>query len=199
MNVALDQLESLWPPYRGAVLLGVARESQGRVSNARVVVVAGHVALSLEVKSPAATRGTRGNHQPADLALAALTSPPVDHGPCSVWSPSRALRLTVLLDAVPDSAPKPGRHQMARFLTKVLSQAPEEAGGAKKEQEDGMASGSRPGGEGFVAAAALPRREEGLLGRDVPEMLVVEHTDEVNHCLQLIRTPHNSLVLSERG
>ena len=124
MTVALDQLESLWPPYRGAVLLGVARESQGRVSNARVAVVAGHVALSLEVKSPAATKGTRGNHQPADIAPAASTSPPVDHGPRSLRPLSRAVRLTVLLDAVPDSAPKSGRHQMARFLTKVLSQVP---------------------------------------------------------------------------
>lgn len=179
MNVALDQLESLWPPYRGAVLLGAARESQGRVSNARVVVVAGHVALSLEVDSPAETRGTRGDHQPAFIATAASTSPAVDHGPRSLRSLSPALRLTVLLDAVPDSAPKPRTHQMARFLTKVLSQAPEEAGGGNKEREDGMASGSRPGGGGFVAAAVLPGCEEGLLGRDVPEMLVVEHTDEV--------------------
>ena len=182
MNVALDQLESLWPSYRGAVLLGAARESQGRVSNARVAVVAGHVALSLEVNSPAASRGTGGtrdDHQPADIGMATSTSPLVDHGPRS-WRPlSPALRLTVLLDTVPDSAPKPGTRQMARFLTNVLSQAPEEAGGGKEEGEGGIASGSRPGGESLVSAAALPRREEGQLGRDVPEMLVVEHTDEV--------------------
>ncbi|CAN0144334.1 unnamed protein product, partial [Laminaria digitata] len=160
MNVALDQLESLWPPYRGAVLLGAARESQGRASNARVAVVAGHVALSLDVNTPASTRGARGDHQPADTGTAASVPPPFDDGPRSSPSPSPALRLTVLLDAVPDSAPKPGTHQMARFLTKVLSQAPEEPGGAREEGEEGgrTGSGSRPGGNGlFAAAAALPK------------------------------------------
>ena len=35
MGNSLDQLESLWPSYGGAVLAGMAQESQGRVANAR--------------------------------------------------------------------------------------------------------------------------------------------------------------------
>lgn len=77
-----------------------------------------------------------------------------------MFSPS--LRLTVLLDAVPASAPKPGTQQLARFLTKVLGRS---ASGYMVRDDQG--------------GSGLARREGGLLGADVPEMLVVEHKDEV--------------------
>ncbi|CAN0342642.1 unnamed protein product, partial [Ectocarpus sp. 8 AP-2014] len=141
MHVGLDQLESLWPPYRGAVLLGAARESQGRACNTGVAVTAGHVALSLDVHPASPTPGaattraaagstnTEGNHHAGDglLSSANTETTPVGAdtyasalaGPVGPSPPP--FRLTVLLDAVPACAPTPGTHQMARFLTKVLA------------------------------------------------------------------------------
>lgn len=169
MNVALDQLESLWPPYRGSVLLGAARVSQGRICNAGIAVTAGHVAISLDVHPDRSTAtavaptavgsqcGNVGTRQCGDdTPLSAGAAAGVD----DAMSPS--LRLTVLLDAVPGSAPKPGTQQLARFLTKLLGRS---AVGMVHVDDRG---GSR-----------LARREGGLLGADVPEMLVVEHVDEV--------------------
>lgn len=179
MHVALDQLESLWPPYRGAVLLGASRESQGRARNTGVAVTAGHVALSLNVYPASSSSGAattrdaagssneEGNRQAGDgeLASANTETPPAgadDYASASAGPVGRSpppLRLTVLLDAVPASAPTPRTHQMARFLTKVLARrAPLDAG---------------------CATAGSARKGERLLGEDVPEMLVVEHLDEV--------------------
>lgn len=183
MYVALDQLDSLWPPHRGAVLLGAARESQGRVRNTGLAVTAGHVALSLRAHPPSSAAGTTtaaeggssgGTQRPsADgpelagaTAVAAVTD--VDGGvraPATVsvgQSPTSTLSLTILLDAVPASAPTPGTHQMAKFLTKVLSRT---AG------QDAGHSAAPPG---------LTGRRKGVLGEDLPEMLVVEHQDEVS-------------------
>lgn len=166
MEVALDPLESIWPPYRGAVLLGAARESEGRICNAGIAVTAGHVAISLDVhpdersaaptaSSHSSNTGTRrrGDDTPAPQAVAA--------GIDGAMSPP-SLRLTVLLDAVPASAPRPGTQQLARFLTKVLGRSALEVAQGGDRGGDGLA---RPGG--------------GLLGADVPEMLVLEHVDEV--------------------
>lgn len=177
MHVALDQLESLWPPYRGAVLLGAARESQGRACNTGVAVTAGHVALSLDVypaspgaattRAAAGSTNTEGNRHAGDGVLSSANTETTSAGADTYASalagpvgPSPPpLRLTVLLDAVPASAPTPGTHQMARFLTKVLARkAPLGADGA---------------------AAGSARKGKRLLGEDVPEMLVVEHLDEV--------------------
>lgn len=183
MDVALDTLESLWPPYRGAVLLGAARESQGRISNAGIAATAGHVAISLDVHpdrstaaaSTAATAPTtgssssssneegnrqRGDDTPGPAAAAAAAAGSND----GAMSPP-SLRLTVLLDAVPGSAPKPGTQQLARFLTKVLGRSELGAAGGRGDVDRG--------------GGGLRRREGGLLGADVPEMLVVEHMDEV--------------------
>lgn len=197
MDVVLDQLEYLWPSYRGAVLLGSARESQGRVSNVGIAVTAGHVSLSLEVhpasipstasQQTATTAGSsttsRGNHKSGDddkpISPAPPPSPPPAENdgtrsqPASLRAVTRAslLRLTVLLDAVPASAPKPGTQQMARFLTKVLGR------NALEEDAFGGACGAR--GARDARGGGLARREVGLLGADVPEMLVVEHADEV--------------------
>lgn len=172
MDVALDPLESLWPPYRGAVLLGAARESQGRICNAGIAVTAGHVAIYLDVhpdRSTAAAaqagshsnEGTRQRGDDAPVPAAAEEAAAAAAGVEGAMSPP-SLRLTVLLDAVPASAPKPGTRQLARFLTKVLGRSA--WGGAR--------GGDRRG-------SGLSRREGGLLGADVPEMLVVEHMDEV--------------------
>ena len=180
MDVALDPLESLWPPYRGSVLLGAARESRGRVCNAGVAVTAGHVAVSLDVhpdRSTAAAAATtaattatptadsddsgnerarqRGDDKPVPDAAAEAG---VDGA-----MPSPSLRLTVLLDAVPASAPKPGTQQLARFLTKVLGRS-----------AVGVVDGDGRGGSRIAS-----RGRGGLLGADVPELLVVEHLDEV--------------------
>lgn len=174
MDVGLDPLESLWPPYRGSVLLGAAQESQGRVRNAAIAVTAGHVAISLDVppaRAATATTSTGGGtrrgagdgHQlpggepepapaPAAEADDGTTTPP-------------PVRLTVLLDAVPASAPKPGTRQLARFLTRVLGRSASE----ESEQRDDGRGGARPA-----------RRDRAFLGVDVPEMLVVEHTDAVS-------------------
>ncbi|CAM9644261.1 unnamed protein product, partial [Hapterophycus canaliculatus] len=191
MDVALDQLESIWPPYRGAVLLGAARESEGRVRNTLVTVTAGHIALSLEVKptSAATTAATdagssRGTHQPIadgpELAAAAAATdvegrvnPPAT-AVSAGQSPSSKLSLTVLLDAVPASAPTSGTHQMARFLTKVLSRS---AG-----QDAGNTAGA-------AATAELRGQRKGVLGEDLPEMLIVEHHDEVI-CSEFLRFNH---------
>lgn len=169
MDVALDPLESLWPPYRGAVLLGAARESQGRICNAGVAVTAGHVAISLDVRPDRSTwtgstvgghggdEGTRqqgGDGTPEKSVAAAGVD---------VATSLPSLRLTVLLDAVPASAPKPGTQQLARFLTKVLGRS-----------AVGVVHGDDRGGSSGFAG-----RGRGLLGVDVPEMLVVEHMDEV--------------------
>lgn len=176
MDVALDPLESLWPPYRGALLLGAARESQGRICNAGVAATAGHVAISLDVHpdrstataaaaAPTAAAGSsshcgsdegtrrRGDDEPLPAEAAAGVDGAM---------PPPSLRLTVLLDAVPASAPKPGTPQLARFLTNVLGRS-----------AVGVVHGDDRGRSG------LARREGGLLGADVPEMLVVEHVDEV--------------------
>ncbi|CAM9722674.1 unnamed protein product [Pylaiella littoralis] len=213
MDVVVDQLESLWPSYRGANLLGAARESQGRVCNAGIAVTAGHVSLSLDVHpvsafstgsaTSAARSISRRHHKLGDdtpssaprlpppppppttttttttTTAAAITTendgtiPP----PACLPAVSRAslLRLTVLLDAVPASAPKPGTKQMARFLTKVL---------ARNSLEEAVFGG---GGDRLRRRAA--KREEGSLGADVPEILVVEHTDEVV-CSEFVRFDH---------
>ncbi|CAM9977627.1 unnamed protein product [Ectocarpus sp. 12 AP-2014] len=190
MHVALDQLESLWPPYRGAVLLGAARESQGRACNTGVAVTAGHVALSLDVnpassdaaattRAAAGSTNTEGNHHTGDGALSSANEETTSVGADTYASaladpvgPSPPpLRLTVLLDAVPATAPTPGTHQMARFLTKVLARkAPLGADGA---------------------SAGSARKGERLLGEDVPEMLVVEHLDEVV-CSEFVRCDNRS-------
>lgn len=189
MTIELDHLEELWPPHRGAVLLGAARESQGRFSNAFLAVTAGHVALSIDVHSePARTSKACDSEQKLDGDIAppqgdiaaendAGTSPEAQVDSC----PSVALHLTVLLDAVPDgAAASPGSHQMARFLTKVLSQ-----GSSSQEHNSSwrysQEQNSTPGDH---SAAPLTRdEEEGAavrnLGEDIPEMLVVEHADEV--------------------
>lgn len=197
MDVALDQLDSLWPPYRGSVLLGAARESQGRVRNTRVAVTAGHVALSLEVQPPSApaagttagaARGagsSRETRRPivdglvlaeesAATAPTAATPTHVDGRVCppatavsEEQSPTSILSLTVLLDAVPSSAPRLRTHQMARFLTKVLSRnAWPDAGNTTAA----------------AAAAELTGQHKGVLGEAIPEMLVVEHHDAVSTC-----------------
>lgn len=178
MSVALNHLESLWPPYRGAVLLGAAQESQGRVSNACIAVAAGHVALTLEVHSAAAATITSrpfDDHQPGDASIAGTSLPLASLSAGCPPSSSPALRLTVLLDAVPDGAAKPGAHQMAKFLTKVLGRASEgsEDKGEEAEPPD------RSAGCDNVGGAVLPAHDEGLLGDDVPEMLVVGHTGQV--------------------
>ncbi|CAM9536309.1 unnamed protein product [Ectocarpus sp. 4 AP-2014] len=191
MHVTLDQLESLWPPYRGAVLLGAARESQGRACNTGVAVTAGHVALSLDVypassdaaatttRAAAGSTNTEGNRHKGDGVLssanAGTTPAGADNYASALADPvgpsPPPLRLTVLLDAVPASAPTPGTHQMARFLTKVLARkAPLGADGA---------------------AAGSARKGERLLGEDVPEMLVVEHLDEVV-CSEFVRCGRRS-------
>lgn len=175
MHVTLDQLESLWPPYRGTVLLGAARESQGRACNTGVAVTAGHVALSLNVypaagaatSAAAGSTNEEGNRQAGDGVLASANTETPSAGADAyaselagpVGGSPPPLRLTVLLDAVPASAPAPGNHQMARFLTKVLARKP-------PLDADGAAAGSA-------------RKGERLLGEDVPEMLVVEHLNEV--------------------
>ncbi|CAM9439592.1 unnamed protein product [Ectocarpus sp. 8 AP-2014] len=191
MHVGLDQLETLWPPYRGAVLLGAARESQGRACNTGVAVSAGHVALSLDVHPASPTPGaattraaagssnTEGNHHAGDGVLSSANTETTPAG-ADIYASALAgpvgpspppLRLTVLLDAVPACAPTPGTHQMARFLTKVLARkAPQGADGA---------------------AAGSARKGERLLGEDVPEMLVVEHLDEVV-CSEFVRCDRRS-------
>ncbi|CAM9900090.1 unnamed protein product [Scytosiphon promiscuus] len=214
MDIALDELESLWPPYRGAVLLSASWESEGRIRNTGVVVTAGHVALSLQVQPPSCPAGTTtaavtdaGNsvetRRPsaggpgleeatasaaaaaagavAATASAAATAaaatdadgrvypPPaisVGQSPTSTWS------LTVLLDAVPSSAPIPGTRQLARFLTKVLSRD------------------AWPGtGDAAAAAAESTGKRKSALGEDLPDMLVVEHDDEVI-CSEFLRFNH---------
>lgn len=184
MGISLDQLDSIWPPYRGAVLLGAARDSQGRVSNEKVAVAAGHVALSLKVHSCApATRPSQNSngYHPDDTAAAAPPeeekvpgpgSSPADLPPTPRDDP--VLHLTVLLDAVPDCAPKPGTQRMARFLTRVM--------------QVGSSSPSPAAGDADVSGAhgaiipAMTHRGGGLLGETLPDMLVVEHTDRVSIC-----------------
>lgn len=181
MGIALDQLDSIWPPYRGAVLLGAARDSQGRVSNEKVAVAAGHVALSLKVHScaPATSQNSNGYH-PDDTAAAEAPEEEKVPGPCSspadlppIPRDDPVLHLTVLLDAVPDCAPKPGTQRMARFLTRVMqvgSSPPSPAGG------DADVSGA----DGGAIIPAMTHRGGGLLGETLPDMLVVEHTDRVS-------------------
>lgn len=57
---------------------------------------------------------------------------------------------------------------MARFLTKVLGR-----GSLEEAVLGGGGGGDRRRRRRFAS------REDGLLGADIPEMLVVEHTDEV--------------------
>lgn len=170
MDVGLDPLESLWPPYRGAALLGAARESQGRVQNAGIAVTAGHAAISLDVLPALTTTATStgggnrsavGSHQLPDEKTEAAPAQAAEAN--GTASPS-LLRLTVLLDAVPASAPNPGTRQLARFLTRVLGRS------ASEEAGHGDGRGGAPSA----------RHDRVFLGVDVPEMLVVEHTDAVS-------------------
>lgn len=179
MGISVDQLESLWPPYRGSILLGTARESQGCVKNTFVALTAGHVALSLEV-NPTTDHGDVGDGASSMLAKVKTTG--VDYAPLDQISESLehnaiprtsrpALRLTVLLDAVPDGAPKPGIHQVTKFLTKVLSAS--EAGA----MDENFSSTSK---DPFGTKTDLPGFDENALGEDVPEILVVKHEEDVS-------------------
>jgi len=169
MDIGLDPLGSLWPPYRGAALLGAAQESQGRVRNAGIAVTAGHVAISLDVLPARTTvtstgggnRSAGDSHQLPDEKPAPAPAPAAQ---TNVTASPPPVRLTVLLDAVPASAPKPGTQQLARFLTRVLGRSASE-------------EGEHVGGRG---CARPTRRDRVFLGADVPEMLVVEHTDTVS-------------------
>ncbi|CAM9299259.1 unnamed protein product, partial [Discosporangium mesarthrocarpum] len=136
--ISLERLESSWPPLRGAVLLRTARESHGRVSQVRVAVCAGHVSLSLAVHA-AGPAGGRG---------AATTTQALVY------------RVTVLLDAVPDSAPHPSPQQLARFLYKLL-----------EFSEVGM--------EVDLNSGAFLHSPHPALVSSIPQMLVVENEDDV--------------------
>eukprot|EP00903_Cladosiphon_okamuranus_P018195 g16738.t1 len=184
MNIALDPLESLWPPYRGGILLGTARESQGRICNAGVAVTAGHVAISLDVhpdrrstaSAVAPTAAPKASSHSVDEAEGIRQHgedepvPEGTEGYAGGPASPTTLRLTVLLDVVPASAPKPKTQQLARFLTKVLGRS---AAGAVPHA-DGRGGGGKA------------RRGEGPLGADVPELLVVEHMDKVV-CSEFVR------------
>lgn len=190
MGISVDQLESLWPPYRGSILLGTARESQGRVKNTCVALTAGHVALSLEVH-PTTDHGDVEDEASSMLAKVKTTgidSVPVaqilgsvEHN-ASPRTSRPALRLTVLLDAVPDGAPKPGIHQVTKFLTKVL--AASEAGA----MDEKFSSASR---DPFASDTDLPGFDENALGEDVPEILVVKHEEDVSSNMRSIRRTRN--------
>lgn len=181
--IELDHLESLWPPYRGSVLLGAARESQGRISNARVSSTAGHIALSLEVHPADADEG-RGSTPPGHAVAEGQEFSPLDCARLSAYSPPASC-LTVLLDAVPDNAAKPGTHQMARFLTKVLEQQQQQQQQQEVSEESRGGAGrvtgysAQSGNDDIFYGGALPAHEESTLGEDIPEMLVVEHLNEV--------------------
>lgn len=190
MGISVDQLESLWPPYRGSILLGTARESQGRVKNARVALTAGHVALSLEV-NPATDPGddldeassmfAKVKSTGVDSVPAAQISKPLEHN-TSPRTSRPVLRLTVLLDAVPDGAPKPGIYQVTKFLTKVL--AASEAGAVEEKftsaSSDAVATGTD-----------FPGFDESALGEDIPEILVVKHEEDVSSNIRSIRRTRN--------
>lgn len=150
MKVEVDHLETLWPPYRGHVLLRVAGESHGRVINSKIAVVAGHAALSLEVRKRPKYRH-QGNETTTNDGTGSSTTAP--------WlSPfPTCLRLTVLLDAIPDDGPKPNSHQMEKFLMRVL-------GSSELSHVEGRPPASK---------------HRGLLGEDIPEILVVENTAKV--------------------
>ena len=175
MDVALDSLESLWPPYRGAALLGAAQESQGRVRNAGIAVTAGHVAISLDVlpatAAPAATTATADGYRRSarDSSHQRLDERPAPEAAARTGGTTspRPVRFTALLDAVPASAPRPGTQQMARFLTRVLGRS-------------ALGEAVAPAGDGRGGVVRPARRDRVFLGTDIPEILVVEHTDAVS-------------------
>lgn len=150
MKVEVDHLETLWPPYRGHVLLRVAGESHGRVINSKIAVVAGHAALSLEVRKRPKYKHQRNETTTKDGARSSITAPRLSHI-------STCLRLTVLLDAIPDDGPKPNSHQMEKFLMRVV-------GSLELSDVEGRPPASK---------------HRGLLGEDIPEILVVENTAKV--------------------
>lgn len=184
MTVELDQLESLWPAYRGAFLLRVAQQSQGQVSNARVAVTAGHVALSLEVHraKPAGT-GTRRSPGCSESPTAATLPPAAPTVPSVPPAEPPPLRLTVLLDVVPDDAARPTTQQLARFLRRILEPATRvwsaNTGDAGGVSGAGKQRGAEGGG-GHGGTGSRRKHGEGLLGEDVPELLVVENNERVS-------------------
>lgn len=176
MKVEIDQLESLWPQYRGAILLRVAQQSRSRVSNSRIAVVAGHVALSLEVHSANSNDNRKTCEAPA-VATDALPPPPPSPPP--VQTPR--LHLTVLLDVIPDDAERPTVQQMARFLSRVLEPSEEMGDGAGTgEVGGGTLQHVDEGGLGDIRG----QRGETPLGEDVPELLVVENNERVRRSCQ---------------
>lgn len=162
MKVKVDQLESLWPTYRGHILLRAARESKGRISNANIAIIAGHIALSLEVHRLNTTKKESQEHRYGEdvgpIGTAAPSSPTTPRLPSFIT----CLRLTVLLDAVPHSAPKPNIHQMTKFLTRILE--PSEMFEFDQDATDVTVKGQ--------------------LGEDVPELLVVENKEKVRIALR---------------
>ncbi|CAM9263463.1 unnamed protein product [Choristocarpus tenellus] len=102
--VSLEKFESSWPPLRGSAILRTARQSKGRISQERIAVCAGHVALSLAVHS---VKTDTEELTVGENSIPSFADIPV-------------YRLTVLLDSVPDSAPCPSAHQLAHFLRRIL-------------------------------------------------------------------------------